>query len=875
MKNKSTFLKIMFLSMIIITLSFSATIRPGRAQTTRIFTSVSGDPANFGDPADSQFTAEPGSPVVIFILIENAPVPPVQVGVFNWQIDLKYDPSILVIQDQTPPSDNITNGGWLTSNGGNSAFGFDVSPLRIQIYEFLSGPTQPSPIDTWGFLAIVTFMVTAPGRVTLDIANTLVQDRNSQNVPHTSSDGLFFTDTPVADFSISHTNSTLRNPVVGETITFNATHDPATNKGSYDPNPSGAITNYSWDFDDGTAIVSGPEAIVLHSYSLEGDYHVTLTVTDNSGPPNTNSKSLDIHVSKRDLAVTNIEIIPSVATPGTLVNINVTITNLGTEIEYFNVTLTYNSTMIFYNATNDPVVGVRTEFCLALEDDPNTGSPPAPGLSPSQSLEIAYFWKTAGLTEGNYTLEATTEIIASAFQFKTLLPGAESNYTNNAMSGIASIELQVHNVAVHSVLVIPTVIKLGQTPITINVVIQNLGTFSETFSVAVYHNSTLIENRTDLTLQEQSNTTLTFSWDTASLAIGKYGIVANVSRVPGEAVFEDNSKAFAGMVIISNPPVANFTYTPAHPRKGETITFNGTSSSDPDGLVEKWFWDFGDNSNITGTGITTTHTFTEVGTFNVTLTVVDDVGLNSSITQQLIVDKTLSVTSLEVSTNTTTLGRSVSLNGLIAPSPGAVDVTLNYRIQGAQNWITLAIVQTNATGYFSYTWAPPTANVFHVRATWEGTADILGAPSEIVQITVNKAPSQITCNANPKSVSAGTKVTISGTVTALVGTASQPKPGVTVTVYVQPFGQAETVIGTAVTGANGAYTIDYTPQTRGVYQVRASWNGDDNTLAATSDLDAITASEATGGDYTLYIVAGAVAIIVIIAVAVYFLKFRK
>lgn len=92
MKNKSTFLKIMFLSMIIITLSFSATIRPGRAQTTRIFTSVSGDPANFGDPADSQFTAEPGSPVVIFILIENAPVPPVQVGVFNWQIDLKYDP---------------------------------------------------------------------------------------------------------------------------------------------------------------------------------------------------------------------------------------------------------------------------------------------------------------------------------------------------------------------------------------------------------------------------------------------------------------------------------------------------------------------------------------------------------------------------------------------------------------------------------------------------------------------------------------------------------------------------------------------------------------------------------------------------------------
>jgi PKD repeat protein len=512
---------------------------------------------------------------------------------------------------------------------------------------------------------------------------------------------------------------------------------------------------------------------------------------------------------------------------------------------------------------------------LALEDDPNTGSPPAPALSPLQSSEIAYFWDTAGVAEGNYTLEATTEIIASAFQFKTPLPGAESNYTNNARNGKASIELQLHNVAVHSVEVTPTVIKLGQTPIIIDVTVQNLGTFPETFDVAVYYNSTLIENRTGITLPEQSNTTLTFTWNTASVPIGKYRIVANISSVPGEAVPEDNSKAFPGMVIISNAPIADFTYTPEHPRKGEAITFDGTSSSDPDGTVDKWFWDFGDDTG-TSTGIMTTHTFTEVRTFNVTLTVADNNDLNSSVSKQVVVDKTLSVTTLEVSANTTTLGRSISLSGSISPSPGVVSVTLNYRIQGAQEWATLAVVQTNTTGYFSYpSWTPSTVNIYQVRATWEGTAEIQGAPSEIVEITVNKAPSQVTCTANPKTVPAGTKVTISGTVTATMGTTSTPIVGVTVTVYVQATGQAEAAIGTAVTNANGAYTLDYTPPKRGVYQVRASWNGDDNTLSATSEWDVITVNEPPGGDYTLYIIAGAVAIIVIIAIAIYFLKLRK
>ncbi|NQE44975.1 hypothetical protein C5S31_02985, partial [ANME-1 cluster archaeon GoMg2] len=86
--------------------------------------------------------------------------------------------------------------------------------------------------------------------------------------------------TPVAAFSYSPAN-----PVVNQTLTFNASN-------SYDLD--GFITEYEWQFDDGTN-ATGEE--VTHTYSSAGNYTVTLTVTDNATATNTTSKVIVVQSS--------------------------------------------------------------------------------------------------------------------------------------------------------------------------------------------------------------------------------------------------------------------------------------------------------------------------------------------------------------------------------------------------------------------------------------------------------------------------------------------------------------------------------------------------------------------------------------------------
>lgn len=82
-------------------------------------------------------------------------------------------------------------------------------------------------------------------------------------------------------------------------------------------------------------------------------------------------------------------------------------------------------------------------------------------------------------------------------------------------------------------------------------------------------------------------------------------------------------------------PKASFDYAPTAPEVGERITFDGSSSFDPDGRIVAYNWDFGDSA--TAEGVTVTHAYAARGDYPVTLIVTDNKGATGSLTKTVTV----------------------------------------------------------------------------------------------------------------------------------------------------------------------------------------------------------------------------------------------
>ncbi|MWA04176.1 PKD domain-containing protein [Actinomadura sp. LD22] len=80
-----------------------------------------------------------------------------------------------------------------------------------------------------------------------------------------------------------------------------------------------------------------------------------------------------------------------------------------------------------------------------------------------------------------------------------------------------------------------------------------------------------------------------------------------------------------GAVQPNRPPSAAFTAS----CDSLACSFDGSASSDPDGTVAGYAWDFGDGT--TGTGAKPSHTYTSAGEHTVTLTVTDDKGATGEV----------------------------------------------------------------------------------------------------------------------------------------------------------------------------------------------------------------------------------------------------
>ena len=211
-----------------------------------------------------------------------------------------------------------------------------------------------------------------------------------------------------------------------------------------------------------------------------------------------------------DVAVFGVEPSPMITSIGSLVNINVTVHDVGVFDETFNVTV--------YSGSQ--TIGNRTV-----------------SLQSGSSANLLFTWNTNGYEKGDYAILASASVVQG-----------EVNLSNNDKQAAKPVTLLYdgHDIAVFNVKPSKTIVGQGYS-MSIEVAVKNYGAFNEISNTVVHADITTIWLQID-ELASGSSVTLSVIWNTSSFAKENYTISAYAEPVPDEAYIADNK-------YISNVPV--------------------------------------------------------------------------------------------------------------------------------------------------------------------------------------------------------------------------------------------------------------------------------------------------------------------------------
>jgi len=305
----------------------------------------------------------------------------------------------------------------------------------------------------------------------------------------------------------------------------------------------------------------------------------------------------------------------------------------------------------------------------------------------------------------------------------------------------------VDDVAITSVIAYPTEARVGEA-VLVNVTVKNIGNLTETFDVTTFYDNVTIGTQTVSNLTSSTSATLTFEWNTTGVAAGVYVISANTSAIPDEINITDNTLT-DGQVTLTTAPRASFTFSPATPLPGETITFNASASYDLSGHIVSYVWDFGDgNSSWIESDPIAHHIYVSFGSYLVNLTVTDNDNLTDWVTHTVAVYiHDVAIISVTPYPTEVTVGQVVNVS-VVAENQGTTTDTFDVSVYRDDTLIETKTVSnlalgTNTTLYFLWNTTGVTLGNYTIKAvatTVPGETDTTDNTKIDGTVTVMKAP---------------------------------------------------------------------------------------------------------------------------------------